>query len=177
MGMDIKMLEEQIRDLPIEGQGAKRDLLPLYADSKAVDVLIKYLAEPFQGKVDYVCSPEPLGFIVGSMLARELGVGLVVIRRNQQFWINPEEQVTASFINHYDKVTTLVTERALLPAGSRVLLADDWMSTAATMQACATVIEEAGCKVAGFAAVGADDQTSVRNIIDAGSVRFVYSEK
>ena len=59
MGMDIKKLEEQIRDLPIEGQGAKRDLLPLYADSEAVDALIKYLAEPFHGKVDYVCSPEP----------------------------------------------------------------------------------------------------------------------
>ena len=71
----------------------------------------------------------------------------------------------------------MVTEKKLLPAGSRVLLADDWMSTAATMQACATVIEEAGCKVAGFAAVGADDQSGVRNIIDAGSVRFVYSEK
>ena len=86
MGMDIKMLEEQIRNLPVDGQGlgAKRDLLPLYANSEAVDVLIKYLAEPFRGKVDYVCSPEPLGFIVGSMLARELGVGLVVIRRNQQ---------------------------------------------------------------------------------------------
>ena len=85
--------------------------------------------------------------------------------------------MTASYINHRDKVTVLVTEKKLLPAGSRVLLADDWMSTAATMQACATVIEEAGCKVAGFAAVGADDRSSVRNIIDAGSVRFVYSEK
>ena len=76
-----------------------------------------------------------------------------------------------------DKVTVLVTERKLLPAGSRVLLADDWMSTAATMQACATVVEEAGCKVAGFAAVGADDQSFVRNMIDSESVRFVYFEK
>jgi adenine/guanine phosphoribosyltransferase-like PRPP-binding protein len=177
MGMELKKLEDQIRNLNLEESGGKRDLLPLYADSKALDALVKYLAEPFRGKVDYVCSPEPLGFIVGSMLARELGVGLVVIRRNQQFWIDPEEQVTASYINHRDKVTVLVTERKLLPAGSRVLLADDWMSTAATMQACATVIEEAGCKVAGFAAVGADDQSSVRNVIDAGSVRFVYSEK
>ena len=122
MGMDIKMLEEQIRNLPVDGQGlgAKRDLLPLYANSEAVDVLIKYLAEPFRGKVDYVCSPEPLGFIVGSMLVRELGVGLVVIRRNQQFWIDPEEQVTASYINHRDKVTVLVTEKKLLPAGSTI---------------------------------------------------------
>lgn len=177
MGMDYKELEDQIRNLPAEGQGGKRDLLPLYADSRAVDALVKYLAEPYRNKVDYVCSPEPLGFIIGGMLARELGVGLVVIRRNQQFWINPEEQVTASYINHRDHVTTLVTERKLLPAGSRVLLADDWMSTAATMLACATLVEEAGCKVVGYAAVGAEDRAGVRDMLEAGSIRFVYCEK
>ena len=116
--MDLKKLEDRIRLLPADGIGGKKDLLPLYADKDALGALVTYLAEPFRGKVDYVCSPEPLGFIIGSMLARELGVGLIVIRRNSQFLIDPEEQVTASFINHYDKVTTLVTERALLPAGS-----------------------------------------------------------
>ena len=164
MAMDIKVLEDRIRNLGIEGLGSKRNLLPLYADSEALDALIKYLAEP-------------LGFIVGSMLARELGVGFVAIRRNQQFWIDPEEQVTASYINHRDKVTVLVTEKRLLPTGSRVLLADDWMSTAATMQACATVVEEAGCKVAGFAAVGADYQSGAREMIDTESARIVYCEK
>lgn len=177
MAMDIKVLEDHIRNLGIEGLGSKRNLLPLYADSEALDALIKYLAEPYRGKVDCVCAPEPLGFIVGSMLARELGVGFVAIRRNQQFWIDPEEQVTASYINHRDKVTVLVTEKRLLPTGSRVLLADDWMSTAATMQACATVVEEAGCKVAGFAAVGADYQSGAREMIDTESARIVYCEK
>ena len=177
MAMDIKVLEDRIRNLGIEGLGSKRNLLPLYADSEALDALIKYLAEPYRGKVDCVCAPEPLGFIVGSMLARELGVGFVAIRRNQQFWIDPEEQVTASYINHRDKVTVLVTEKRLLPTGSRVLLADDWMSTAATMQACATVVEEAGCKVAGFAAVGADYQSGAREMIDTESARIVYCEK
>ena len=117
MGMELKKLEDQIRNLNLEESGGKRDLLPLYADSKALDALVKYLAEPFRGKIDCVCSPEPLGFIIGSMLARELGVGFVAIRRNSQFWIDPEEQVTASYINHRDKVTSLVTERKILPAG------------------------------------------------------------
>lgn len=177
MGTDLNKLEEQIQKLPKEGQGGKRDLLPFYADGEAMDVAIKYLAEPFRDKVDFVCSPEPLGFIVGSMLARELGVGLVVIRRNRQFWIDPEEHLTASYINHCDQVTTLVTERKLLPEGSRVLLADDWMSTAATMQACATVIEEAGCKLAGVAAVGVDYRPGVRDMIDSGKARYIYCEK
>lgn len=177
MGMDLNKLTERIRGLAHEGTGGKRDLLPLYADAEAMDVLIKYLAEPFRGKVDYVCAPEPLGFIVGSMLARELGVGLVVIRRNQQFWIDPEEHVKASYINHRDQVTTLISERKILPAGSRVLLADDWMSTAATVQACTNMVEDAGCKVAGIAAVGADYQSGARGLVDSGNVRCVYCEK
>ena len=177
MAMDLKELKEKICDLTVEGLGSKRDLLPLYAESEAAEALIKYLAEPYRGKADYVCAPEPLGFIIGGMLARELGVGFVAIRRNQQFWIDPEEQVSASYINHRDKVTVLVTERKLLPAGSKVLLADDWMSTAATMQACATLVEEAGCKVVGYAAVGADYQSGAKEMIDTGSARIVYCEK
>ena len=177
MGMDAKKLENYIRDLALDGAGSKRDLLPLYADGEAMGALIKYLAEPYRGKVDYVCAPEPLGFIVGGMLAGELGVGFVAIRRNQQFWIDPEEQVNASYINHRDQVTTLITERKILPAGSRDLLADDWIETAATIQACANVIEDTGCKMAGIAAVGADYQSGAKSMIDSGSVRIVYCEK
>ncbi len=177
MGMDLKQLEEKIRLLATDGFGGKRDLLPLYADRDAMETLVKYLAEPFRGKVDCVCSPESLGFILGSMLAYELGVGFVVIRRNQQFLIDTDLQVSASYINHRDKVTTLITEKCLLPSESRVLLADDWMSTAATVQACSNMIEDAGCKVVGIAAVGVSYESAAKDMIDAGSVRYVYCQK
>ena len=176
MGPDLIEIQNRIRLMASDGIGGKRDLLPLYADGEAVKKLVAYLAEPFRGKVDCVCSPESLGFIIGSMLAYELGVGLVVIRRNRQFMVDPEEQVTASYIDHRDQVTTLITERCLLPAGSRVLLADDWMSTAATVQACSNMIEDAGCKVAGIAAVGVNYRSAAKDMIDAGNVRYVYCE-
>ena len=176
MGMDLNKLEDKIRLMVPDGIGGKRDLLPLYADREAMKAVVEYLAEPFRGKVDCVCSPESLGFILGSMLAYELGVGMVVIRRNRQFVIDPKEQVTASYIDHRDQVATLITERSLLRAGSRVLLADDWMSTAATVQACSNMIEDAGCKVAGVAAVGVNYHSAARGMIDAGNVRYVYCE-
>ena len=119
MGPDMMEIADRIRLMASDGIGGKRDLLPLYADGEAMKKLVAYLAEPFRGKVDCVCSPESLGFILGSMLAYELGVGLVVIRRNRQFMVDPEEQVTASYINHRDQVTTLITERRLLPSASR----------------------------------------------------------
>ena len=176
MGLDLKQLEDKIRLLVPDGIGGKRDLLPLYADKEAMKAVVEYLAEPFRGKVDCVCSPESLGLILGSMLAYELGVGLVVIRKNRQFMIDPYEQVTASFIDHRNLVSTLVTEKCLLPTGSRVLLADDWMSTAATVQACSNMIEDAGCRVEGIAAVGVSYKSAARDMIDSGSVRFIYCE-
>ena len=77
----------------------------------------------------------------GIWLSRSAGKLIVFVLPS--LW-GSEEQVTASYINHRDKVTSLITERKILPAGSRVLLADDWMSTAATMQACTNLIEDAG---------------------------------
>ena len=40
MGMDLKKLEDLIRNLNLEESGGKRDLLPLYAASKAVAALV-----------------------------------------------------------------------------------------------------------------------------------------
>lgn len=175
--MDTRELENRIRQLMPDGKSGKRNLLPLYADVTALQALITFLAEPFRGKVDYVCSPESLGFIIGSMLARELGVGFVAIRRNRQFPARPEEQLMASFIDHRDQVTFLSTGRSLLPKGSRVLLADDWIETAATSQACMNIIEDAGCRLAGIAAVGADYHSAARDLIDSGTVRCVVVER
>lgn len=56
MGMDLERLEDRIRHLASEGMGIKRDLLPLYADQEYMGELIRYLAEPFRGKVDCVCA-------------------------------------------------------------------------------------------------------------------------
>ena len=108
MGMDLERLEDRIRHLASEGMGIKRDLLPLYADQEYMGELIRYLAEPFRGKVDCVCAPEPMGLIVGSMLAHELGTG---------------------------------------------------------------------CKVAGIAAIGADNRTAAKNLIDSGTVLCAYCGK
>ena len=50
------------------------------------------------------------------------------------------------------------------------------MSPAATVQACSNMIEDAGCKVAGIAAVGVNYRSAAKDMIDAGNVRYVYCE-
>ncbi len=181
--MDREALETRIRQLvtgrenDMAAKAGRRDILPLFADREALEALIPYLAAPYRGHVDCVCAPESLGFIVGSMLARELGVGFVGIRRNRQFPADEDGILMARYIDHRDQVTSLSTGKLLLPEESRVLLADNWIETAATLQACMNIIEDAGCRLAGIAAVGADYRSAAKSLIDDGLVRCVVLEK
>ena len=156
------------------GDTRSRNLLPLYKDYRNMKEVVSCLAEPFRGKVDYVASPEPLGFILGSMLSMELGVGFIALRKYQMNPQDSKDLLVAPYINHRDEVTTLAVEHDMIPEKSRILLADDWIQTAATIQAGMTLIEEAGAELAGIAAIGADHDSAAAGMIDDGRIHCVY---
>ena len=156
------------------GDTRSRNLLPLYQDFSRMREIVSFLAEPFRGKIDYVASPEPLGFILGSMLSMELGAGFIALRR---YRTNPPETgdyLAAHFIDHRDQAMSLVVQQGAIPEGSRILLVDDWIQTAATIQAGMTLIEEAGAVLAGIAAIGADYDSGAQNMIDQDRIHCVY---
>ncbi len=177
MGVKIEELQEEIRNLVPNGVESRRNILSLFGDPEKSEAMISYLAEPYRGKVDLVCAPESLGLIVGALLAKELGVGFAAIRRDRSFPTDKADLLSASFINHQDKVTTLSTSRRLLKGKTRVLLADDWVETAATVQACSILIEEAGCKPVGIATIGAEYNSAARDMIDYGQVHYIVLDK
>ncbi|MGI6002318.1 MAG: phosphoribosyltransferase family protein [Lachnospiraceae bacterium] len=172
--MDKQYLEKQIRQ-NIWGTGsAERDFLPLYADRVNFDLIAQYLAEPYRGLVDFVAAPESLGYILGSKLAGELGVGFAAIRGADHYHILEDKLLSASYIDHYDRVRSVVMRRDLIPAHSRVLLVDDWIGTGVTMQACLTLLEEAEAYPAGIAALGMDKCVADKGIIPGSMVHCVY---
>lgn len=171
---DMEKLRELIsRNIP-GGDSSFRDFRPIYADPDAMAAIVKALAEPFRGKVDFVASPESLGFIVGSSLARELGVGFIAIRSGDHFRTITNELLSASYIDHRDMPRSLIVNRSLIPEGSRILLADDYVETAATIQACIALVEEADAVVAGIAALGANAEGAAKSVIDSGLLRAIY---
>ncbi len=132
-----------------------RDICSIYSDRKLMKEIAEYLAEPFRGEVDYVAAPESLGFILGSMLADELGVGFVPIRNGSYYPLESEECVRASYIDHRNKPRMLQIRKNEMLENSRILLVDDWIETAATMYACTTLVEDIPAVVKGIAAIGA----------------------
>lgn len=172
-----ELSKEQLKDY-VSGQlrissNGKRDLCPIYKNKSELDALIAYLIEPYRGKVDYVAAPEALGFILGSMIADALDVGFIPIRNGSVSYLEEEDAINASYIDHRDAVRSLHLRKSNFPEDSNILLVDDWVATAATMQACVTIIEEAKGHLVGIAAIGADYNAATAKMIDSGLLRSI----
>ena len=161
----------------IHKEDGRRDFLPLYADPDVMREIVAALSEPYRGKVDFVVSPEPMGLILGSMLARELGVGFVALRKGREGKRHWEDSILAPYIDHRDQVQTLELESGLIPAGSRILLADDWVGTAATVQAARNLIDEAAVVLVGTVCLGADYHSAARGMLDSGAISCLLCRK
>lgn len=164
-------LEAKLRDfLAVH---TRWDICALQRDRDLTDRLISALAESFRGKADYVAAPESMGYIVGSLMARELGIGFLPIRNAERTRLTEDDRILASYIDHHNHVKSLAVRKSTFPEHKRILLADDWVDTAATMQACTTIIEEADCTLAGIAAFGAGSTDITRSMISSGRLTCI----
>ena len=77
----IKMQIRDIPDFPAPGILFK-DLTPVIRDPNSLRRITRKLAEPFQqSEVTAVAGMEARGFIFGALVAQELGVGFVPLRK------------------------------------------------------------------------------------------------
>ncbi len=166
-------LETFVKENIMVDRNGKRDLCPIYSKSEKLQEIINYLAEPFRGNVDYVASPESLGFILGSMLADELKVGFIPIRNAFISPLPDDDVVRAAYVDHNNNARSLQIRKSNLPENSHILLVDDWIGTAATMQTSMTIMEEAECIVEGIVSIGAEYNDATKRIIDEGILRSV----
>ena len=135
-----------IPDFPKPGIGY-RDVTPLLGDPDALGLAVRRLASPFAERrgVDAVAGVEARGFIFGCLVARELAVPFVPIRKPGKL---PYEKVSESYSLEYGVGTLEMHVDAVAP-GACVLLVDDLIATGGTAAAGCTLIERIGGRVAG----------------------------
>ncbi len=129
-----------------------RDITPLLQDAKVFRVLIdafvhRYM-EPDQ-RPDVVAGLDARGFILGAVVAYELGVGFVPIRKKGKL---PFTTVEETYELEYGSATVELHTDAVKP-GSRVLLIDDLIATGGTMMAGKKLLEKLGANVIEGAAI------------------------
>lgn len=145
--MDLVDLERYIReipDFPRPGIGFK-DISPLLADAGALDAAVAGMAEQVTGRrIDMVVGAEARGFLLGPALARELGAGFILARKQGKL---PHVTVQATYELEYG-TDTLEVHSDALGAGDQVVVHDDLLATGGTAAAVCELVEGLGGEVA-----------------------------
>lgn len=148
----MNRLERKIRNIPnFPSPGIQfKDITPLVKDPATLRLAVHQLLHPFLGeRLTAVAGMEARGFIFGSLVAWELGVGFVLLRKPGKL---PFQVQSASYDLEYGSATLELHVDALGP-GDRVLLIDDLIATGGTAAASCELIEQMGAEIAGCAFV------------------------
>ncbi|ASM76967.1 Adenine phosphoribosyltransferase [Vitreoscilla filiformis] len=121
-----------------------RDITPLLQDPRVFRVLIdQFVHRYFDTRPDVVAGLDARGFILGSVLAYELNVGFVPIRKKGKL---PFTTVEETYELEYGSATVELHTDAVKP-GDRVILIDDLIATGGTMMAGKRLLEKLGATV------------------------------
>jgi adenine phosphoribosyltransferase len=145
-------LKARIRDIPdFPKPGIVfKDITPLVRDPAYLRLAVHQLLHPFLGQpITAVAGMEARGFIFGSLVAWELGLGFVPLRKPGKL---PYEVLSVDYALEYGYAALEVHTDALGP-GDHVLLVDDLLATGGTAKASCELIESLGAEVAACAFV------------------------
>jgi adenine phosphoribosyltransferase len=140
-----------VPDWPVAGVQF-RDITPLLQNPQVFRILVdafvhRYMASDLRPQV--VAGLDARGFILGAVVAYELNVGFVPIRKKGKL---PFNTVQESYELEYGTATVELHTDAV-QAGQRVLLIDDLIATGGTMMAGMKLLEKLGAIVIEGAAI------------------------
>jgi adenine phosphoribosyltransferase len=140
---------ERLRDVPDFPQPGIvfKDIAPLLADPDAFGVAISALAgfARAAGGADLVAGIEARGFLFAAALARELGCGILPVRKAGKL---PPPTVGRTYDLEYGQAEIEVPVN--VADGRRVYLVDDVLATGGTVRAAAELIGQVGGQVIGI---------------------------
>ena len=146
----MERLKAKIRDIPdFPKPGILfKDITPVIQDPASLRLAVEHLHKPFVNQgITAVAGMEARGFIFGALVAWELGVGFVPLRKPGKL---PYDVKSVNYDLEYGSAALEVHTDALKP-GDRVLLVDDLLATGGTAKASCELVESLGAEVAACA--------------------------
>jgi len=121
-----------------------KDITPLVADPATLRLSVHQLIHPFLGRnINAVAGMEARGFVFGSLVAWELGLPFIPLRKPGKL---PYDVQSVSYDLEYGSATLEAHVDAFSP-NDRVLVIDDLLATGGTAMASCELIEKLGAKV------------------------------
>ena len=144
MALDtLEKLRAAVRDVPdFPKKGIVfKDITPVLSDPVLFHASIDLFLDRCRGrKIDKIVGIDARGFLFGSAVAYELGVGFVPIRKRGKL---PFQTEIASYSLEYGEAEMEMHIDAI-DAGEQVVLVDDLLATGGTSSAAAVLIRKAG---------------------------------
>ena len=144
--MDVSAVKETIRDVPdFPKKGIIfKDITPLVKDPATLRLATHQLIHPFLGRnITAVAGMEARGFIFGSLVAWELNLPFIPLRKPGKL---PYDAQSVSYDLEYGSASLEIHTDAV-DKNDRVLLIDDLLATGGTAKASCDLIEQLGATV------------------------------
>jgi adenine phosphoribosyltransferase len=151
-----------VPDFPKPGIQFK-DITPIFLDWHLCNDIAEAMIHSLPGRPDAVCVVESRGFLIGMLLAHQLRVPLIPVRKKGKL---PAETRAYTYTLEYG-TATLEIHRGVVQKDWQVLIHDDILATGGTAMAAAELILGEGGRIAGFAFIAELSFLSGRNRISA----------
>jgi len=149
MPVDLKSHLVSVKDFPKPGVNFI-DILPIVRDAEAFNDAIDRLAEWARPKNPMIIAGiESRGFLFAAGLAREMRLGLTVIRKKGKL---PRKSVCVVAPNEY-AVEHFEMHEDAVKSGERVLIIDDLIATGSSSTSAISLVRLLGGEVVGFGAI------------------------
>jgi adenine phosphoribosyltransferase len=137
------------------------DPTSIYINASAFQDLLDDLVADLEGvDCDVVGGLDAMGFVLGAGLAARLGVGFLPIRKAGKLCVDTDR---VSFSNYSGRTQDMEMRTPAFAAGTRVLLADQWVETGGTMRGAIDLVERQQGQVVGMAAIAIEDNDQTRS--------------
>lgn len=135
----------RVADFPQKGIQYK-DITTLFQNPSLCHEIVESFSAFSKGKIDAVCGIESRGFLFGLLIALNLDVPFVLIRKQGKL---PPPTISESYDLEYGSATIEVQPQ-YIQKGQRFLIHDDVLATGGTAEATARLIEKCGGIAAQF---------------------------
>lgn len=124
-----------------------KDITPVLADAVLTRDIVAFMVAAYRDRaIDAVAAIEARGFILGSILAYELGCSFVPVRKVGKL---PYSTRKKRYDLEYGTAEIEIHTDGIKP-GSRVLVHDDLLATGGTAMAAGKLVKESGADIAAF---------------------------
>lgn len=145
----IKPFLRDVPDFPKPGILFK-DITPLLNNPVARRKVVMAIADQFSDKnIQALAAVEARGFIFGSLIAQELAIPFVPIRKAGKL---PYKKISEEYSLEYGRASIEMHQDAFA-SGTRVLVHDDLLATGGTATAAGQMVQHLGGVVAGYSFV------------------------